>query len=458
VTNNDNVTGIRAHGSGASGAQETWSAGDALVQEAIRARQDGRYEDALRHVLAAFARMVSSDRQGRPGGFMTMLEWRFLAEEYAPAREAMAAARDAQVHRLLAGELTYGLPRNEWLGPRSRFSLIVEMNETLRDPHSTAAVFARLDASMPAQARLDAFTALPAVVEAGDFALGERYLPDPMSFLAQLNATAQSWSLFPPAGTAPRLAGELSNFARELRLRAAILRGLGRAAEADALLDAAMAGLVNDELRDWVRRDLRWPGVIHRAMADHQMEQDLAASPHDTPGFPPQPPIETERLVLRPFVEDDAAAWLPLISLPDIIRYTGDTPVASSEEARELLCSRPLRDYALYGFGRLAVIEKACGRLVGFCGFKYVVELGEIDIGYRFLPDCWGKGYATESALALMEHGRRIHGFTRIVGTVHPDNPASGRVLEKLGLRFERLLEPDEQGVRFLLYVTEPTK
>jgi RimJ/RimL family protein N-acetyltransferase len=264
--------------------------------------------------------------------------------------------------------------------------------------------------------------------------------------------------LFPPAGTAPRLAGELSNFARDLRLRAAILRGLGRGLEADALLDAAMAGLANDELRDWVRRDLRWPGVIHRAMADHQMEQDLPASPHDAPRFPLQAPIETERLVLRPFTADDAAAWLPLISLPEIVRYTGDTPVRSVEEARELLCSRPLRDYALYGFGRLAVIEKASGRLVGFCGFKYVVELGEIDIGYRFLPDCWGKGYATESAGALMREGRRTHDIRRVVGTVHPDNPASGRVLEKLGLRFERLLEPDEQGVRFLLYATGLTK
>jgi RimJ/RimL family protein N-acetyltransferase len=168
--------------------------------------------------------------------------------------------------------------------------------------------------------------------------------------------------------------------------------------------------------------------------------------------------MKTERLILRPFTLDDADALLPLISLPDVIRHTGDTPAASSEEARELLRTRSLRDYAVHGYGRLAVIEKASGRLVGFCGFKYVADLGEVDIGYRFLPDCWGKGYATESALALMEHGRRAHGFTRIVGTVHPDNPASGRVLEKLGLRYERLLEPDEQGVRFLLYATDLAK
>lgn len=458
MTDNDNVTGIRARGD-ASAAQDTWSAGEAIVQEACRAREEGRCEDALRHLLAAFARMDSTDRQRHIDGFMVMLEWRFLAEEYPPARAAMRDARDAQVARLLGGELTYGLARNEWLGPRSRLSLIAEMNEALRDPHSTSAVFSRLAALNPAQARRDAFVALPSVVEAGDFALAERFLPDPMAFLPHLNETARSWPLFPPPRTAPRLAGELANFARELRVRAATLRGLERGAEADVLLDAAMAGLANDELRDWVRRDIRWPGVIHRVLAEHHMEQQQEQEgthyPHLGARLPPQQVLETERLILRPFTADDAEAWLPLISLIDIVRYTGDTPAGSVEEARESLCNRPLRDYTLYGFGRLAVIEKGSGRMVGFCGFKYVVELGEVDIGYRFLPECWGKGYATESAAALMQHRRRVHDIRRVVAIVHPDNPASCRVLEKLGLRFERLLEPDEGGVRFLLYASD---
>ena len=162
--------------------------------------------------------------------------------------------------------------------------------------------------------------------------------------------------------------------------------------------------------------------------------------------------METRHLILRPFTLDDAEAWLPLISLPEIIRYTGDTPAASVEEARELLRTRPLSDYAVHGYGRMAVIEKASGRLVGFSGLKYVAELDETDVGYRFLPDCWGKGYATESARPVMAQGVRDHGIGRIVGTVHPDNPASGRVLEKLGLRFERVLAPDDAGLAFNLY------
>lgn len=458
MTDNENLSGIRAGAGDASTAQETWRLGEAVVEQAIRAREEGRYDDALRHLLAAFARVLSSDPARHIDDFMPMLEWRFLAEEYAPARAALLEARDVQVHRLLAGELTYGQPRSSWFGPPSRFSLIADMNETLKDPHSTSAVFARLDALFPEQARRDAFLALPAVVEAGDFTLGERYLPDPMGMLAHLNELAQSSPLFPPPRSAVRLAAELSNFAKDVRMRAAILRGLGRGAEADALVDAALAGLANEELRDWVRRDFRWPGVILRASSERQIEQDRAAHPEWEAKLPLPNAIETERLVLRPFTIDDAEAWLPLISLPEIIRYTGDTPAGSVEEARELLRTRPLSDYEQCGFGRLAVIEKASGRLVGFCGFKYVVELGEVDIGYRFLPDCWGKAYATESATALMRDGRRAHGIRRVVGTVHPDNPASGRVLEKIGLRFERLLAPDEDGVCFLLYATPGVK
>jgi RimJ/RimL family protein N-acetyltransferase len=169
-------------------------------------------------------------------------------------------------------------------------------------------------------------------------------------------------------------------------------------------------------------------------------------------------PIDTERLLLRPFTLDDAEAWLPLISLPEIIRYTGDVAATSVAEARECLRTRPLRDYAVHGYGRMAVIEKSTRRLVGFSGLKYLEDLREVDIGYRFLPDCWGKGYATESASVLMEQGRRAHGFRRIVGMAHPDNAASIHVLEKLGLAFERMLEPDTFGVPLRLYATAVTE
>jgi len=148
--------------------------------------------------------------------------------------------------------------------------------------------------------------------------------------------------------------------------------------------------------------------------------------------------MHTERLFIRPFTLDDAEEYFPLVSDPDVIRYTGEEPQTSIEAAREILVARPLRDYAVHGFGRMACIEKSSGLLIGFSGLKFLDELQEIDIGYRFLPAYWGKGYATESARAIMQHGTNELGIGRIIGLVQPDNTSSANVLLKLGLGFER--------------------
>lgn len=154
--------------------------------------------------------------------------------------------------------------------------------------------------------------------------------------------------------------------------------------------------------------------------------------------------IETTNLILRPFTVDDAEAYWPLVSLPEVLRYTGEEPKTSLDAVRAVLLTRPLRDYAVHGYGRMACIEKSSGRLVGFSGLKYLDDFGEPDVGYRFLPDCWGKGYATESARALMRQGREQCGVQRIMGLVQPANGASARVLEKLGLVFERAIDPGD--------------
>lgn len=164
--------------------------------------------------------------------------------------------------------------------------------------------------------------------------------------------------------------------------------------------------------------------------------------------------IETPHLILRPFTIDDAEAYWPLLNLPEVLRYTGEDPKPSLDAVREVLLTRPLRDYEVHGYGRMACIEKSSGRLVGFSGLKFVDDLQETDIGYRFLPDCWGKGYATESASALMAQGRAQHGVTRIIGLVQPANGASSRVLEKLGLVHERTFDPDDGHGLLKLYAT----
>ena len=160
--------------------------------------------------------------------------------------------------------------------------------------------------------------------------------------------------------------------------------------------------------------------------------------------------LDTPRLLLRPLRLDDADAYFPLVSDAAINRYTGQALVADVEGARALLQQHPLRDYALHGFGRHAVIEKSSGELIGFCGLKRLPELGEVDIGYRFLPRCWGRGYATESAREALRWGREVLGLRRIVGLVVRENAASARILTRLGLRLESQLSlPGPHGSPF---------
>lgn len=162
--------------------------------------------------------------------------------------------------------------------------------------------------------------------------------------------------------------------------------------------------------------------------------------------------MQTARLLLRQFTPDDAEAYKPLVSDPAVIRYTGEEPQESIEAVRQIPETRPLRDYSIHGYGRMACIEKSTGRLVGFCGLKYLEDLKEVDIGYRFLPDTWGKGYATESSLEVMNHCKIEQKIKRVIGLVEPENLASVNVLKKLGLVFERSVKLADNTEHLDLY------
>jgi ribosomal protein S18 acetylase RimI-like enzyme len=226
---------------------------DALVDAALLARREGRYHEALRLVLELFARADSTY-------IIVVIEWPLLIEQYAPAREAMIRERDEQNRRLLAGELTFGESGDR---PRDRFSIIDDMNEALKDSRATYDLFRELLAVQPEVAKRIGWRALPATVEAQDYALAERYVTDPLSWLTELNGLAEKLPLMPANG-APRLAAELSNYVRDLSLCEAVWRGLGRVAEADALRAAAIDGITDSALRAMALRELAEPGTIFR--------------------------------------------------------------------------------------------------------------------------------------------------------------------------------------------------
>src|SRR5262249_16779962 len=137
---------------------------------------------------------------------------------------------------------------------------------------------------------------------------------------------------------------------------------------------------------------------------------------------------------------------------PLVTRYTGDQPPQSVEEARAMLLARPIADYAKYGYGRWACVLKETGTVIGFCGLKFLEELGEVGIGYRLQPDWRGKGLATECTRATLDYGFEQLGLPRIIALVHPDNAASIRVLEKLGMHSAGVIDyHGENAVRYVL-------
>ena len=119
--------------------------------------------------------------------------------------------------------------------------------------------------------------------------------------------------------------------------------------------------------------------------------------------------------------------------------------------ARADLVARPIADYRRYGFGRCACVWKTTGELIGFCGLKYLDDLGEVDLGYRFQRAFWGRGVATESARAMVDYGFGRLNLERIVGLVEPGHTPSIRVLEKVGMRFDRMV--DYRGDRVAQYL-----
>ncbi|MGB5430765.1 GNAT family N-acetyltransferase, partial [Eudoraea sp.] len=114
--------------------------------------------------------------------------------------------------------------------------------------------------------------------------------------------------------------------------------------------------------------------------------------------------IETERLLLREITLDDKEALFKLHSDPAVQKYTGEPVVESIEEIEKAIRTR-IDDYGKYGFGRWATFLKNGMQFVGWAGLAYLPEFDEIDLGYRFLPEYWGLGIATEASRAILTYG-----------------------------------------------------
>jgi ribosomal-protein-alanine N-acetyltransferase len=143
----------------------------------------------------------------------------------------------------------------------------------------------------------------------------------------------------------------------------------------------------------------------------------------------------TEHLILRQLCLEDAPFILELFNTPGWLKYIGDRGVANLEQAEHYLQERLIKSYHELGFGFWQIVLKNQLTPIGICGLVKRAGLPDVDLGYALLPAYTGKGYALEAASATLSYARHNLGLGRILAITTPDNAASIRLLQKIGLR-----------------------
>ena len=162
--------------------------------------------------------------------------------------------------------------------------------------------------------------------------------------------------------------------------------------------------------------------------------------------------FETERLTLRPMTEEDSAFILELLNEPSFIQNIGDRNVRSLDGAKAYITNGPVASYARTGFGLYLVELRQTGESMGMCGLIRRNTLKDVDIGYAFLPRYWSKGYAFEAAQAMKQYAQESLGLKRLVAIVDPQNLGSIHLLEKLDMKFEKMVRLSPEDIKLKLY------
>jgi RimJ/RimL family protein N-acetyltransferase len=165
---------------------------------------------------------------------------------------------------------------------------------------------------------------------------------------------------------------------------------------------------------------------------------------------PPVVVARTRRLVLRHFELTDLDGVARLLDDPEVMRFSVGRK--SREESLRWI-ERCREDYKPenHGFGHYAVVRDEGSEFLGFCGLTRFDDIGgkpEVEVGYRFAPEHWGQGFATEAAGAVRNLGFHRHGLTRLISLIEPANVRSIRVAEKIGMSFEKEIFKWERRVR----------
>ena len=147
--------------------------------------------------------------------------------------------------------------------------------------------------------------------------------------------------------------------------------------------------------------------------------------------------IESERLIFREFTLDDLPLLIEQRSDPEVNKFLGGTKLQNPEALAKRIRFY-MSCYESHGFGMCAMLWRPTGEMIGSAGLQPLDGTDEIEVGYSMIREFWGKGIGTEAARAWLDHGFSRVDLDRIVAVAHTENWASRRIMEKLGMTFEK--------------------
>jgi ribosomal-protein-alanine N-acetyltransferase len=162
--------------------------------------------------------------------------------------------------------------------------------------------------------------------------------------------------------------------------------------------------------------------------------------------------IETERLTMRRITPHDADLMLAVWNDPAFVRYVGDRGIRTIEQAAKAIEEGAMRLFSEHGFGPYRMALKTDDTAVGICGIFAREGMDEPDLGFSVLPEFCKRGFAYESAVAVIRHARVDLKLPRLTAIVSPENAASVGLIEKLGLQFERMIRLPGENSDISLY------
>lgn len=164
------------------------------------------------------------------------------------------------------------------------------------------------------------------------------------------------------------------------------------------------------------------------------------------------PIAETSRLFISKITLKDSRFFLELVNTPHWLKYIGDRKIKTVKDAKGYLRNVTLKSFTDFGFGFYKLQIKDTNKTIGICGLVKRKQLDDVEIGFALLPEYEGKGFGYEASLSVLELAKETFGLKKITAITLPTNISSIKLLEKLGLTFEKKVKPFEDDEELLLF------